>query len=137
MASPIPGGSQRVPAPGDFNCDHIGLGADARWPLPRGLIVVLSMTGLLVSVLALKQFAGIIAPVLLALILVISFHPLIGILCRRGAPQSQCRRSSPWRAVTWDPARACGLTADGDESQLTTLFDVLQPGDPDFDVVLP
>ena len=49
-----------------------GLGADARWPLPRGLIVVLSMTGLLVSVLALKQFAGIIAPVLLALILVIS-----------------------------------------------------------------
>jgi hypothetical protein len=26
------------------------LGADARWPLPRGLIVVLSMTGLLVSV---------------------------------------------------------------------------------------
>ena len=84
-----------------------------------------------------KQFAGIVAPVLLALILVISFHPLIGILCRRGAPQSQCRRSSPWRAVTWDPARACGLTADGDESQLTTLFDVLQPGDPDFDVVLP
>ena len=69
-----------------------GLGADARWPLPRGLIVVLSMTGLLVSVLALKQFAGIIAPVLLALILVISFHPLIGILRRRGAPQ--------WLAVT-------------------------------------
>ena len=69
-----------------------GLGADARWPLPRGLIVVPSMTGLLVSVLALKQFAGIIAPVLLALILVISFHPLIGILRRRGAPQ--------WLAVT-------------------------------------
>ena len=41
-----------------------GLRADARWPLPRGLIVVLSMTGLLVSVLALKQFAGIVAPVL-------------------------------------------------------------------------
>ena len=36
-----------------------------------------------------------------------------------------------------DAARACGLTADGDESQLTTLFDVLQPGDPDFDIVLP
>jgi AI-2 transport protein TqsA len=34
-----------------------------------------------------KQFAGIVAPVLLALILVISFHPLFGILCRRGAPQ--------------------------------------------------
>jgi alkyl sulfatase BDS1-like metallo-beta-lactamase superfamily hydrolase len=36
-----------------------------------------------------------------------------------------------------DAARACGLTADGDETQLTTLFDVLQPGDPDFDIVLP
>jgi hypothetical protein len=69
-----------------------GLRADARWPLPRGLIVVLSMTGLLVSVLALKQFAGIVAPVLLALILVISFHPLIGILRGRGVPQ--------WLAVT-------------------------------------
>ena len=62
------------------------------WMLPRGLIVVLSMTGLLVTVLALKQFAGIIAPVLLALVLVISFHPLTGILRRRGAPL--------WLAVT-------------------------------------
>jgi AI-2E family transporter len=78
--------------PETSNMTTSGLGADARWPLPRGLIVVLSMTGLLVSVLALKQFAGIIAPVLLALILVISFHPLIGILRRRGAPQ--------WLAVT-------------------------------------
>jgi AI-2 transport protein TqsA len=60
--------------------------------LPRGLIVVLSMAGLLVTVLALKQFAGIIAPVLLALVLVISFHPLTGFLRRRGAPL--------WLAVT-------------------------------------
>ena len=60
--------------------------------LPRGLIVVLSMTGILVTVLALKQFAGIIAPVLLAFVLVICFYPLIGILRRRGAPQ--------WLAVT-------------------------------------
>jgi hypothetical protein len=47
--------------------------ADAvpRWLLPRGLIVVLGMTGLLVSVLALQQFASILAPVLLALVLVI------------------------------------------------------------------
>ncbi|MGE0295246.1 alkyl/aryl-sulfatase [Pseudonocardia sp.] len=34
-------------------------------------------------------------------------------------------------------ARAAGLAADGDESQLATLFGVLQPGDPDFDIVLP
>ena len=69
-----------------------GVGTESRWPLPRGLIVVLSMTGLLVTVLALKQFAGIIAPVLLALVLVICFYPLIGFLRRRGAPQ--------WLAVT-------------------------------------
>ena len=60
--------------------------------LPRGLIVVLGMTGLLVTVLALREFAGIIAPVLLALVLVIGFHPLTGILRRRGAPL--------WLAVT-------------------------------------
>lgn len=70
-----------------------GVDTDPRWMLPRGLIVVLSMTGLLVTVLALKQFAGIIAPVLLALVLVISFHPLTGILRRRGAPL--------WLAVTF------------------------------------
>jgi AI-2 transport protein TqsA len=69
-----------------------GVDAEPRWMLPRGLIVVLSMTGLLVTVLALKQFAGIIAPVLLALVLVISFHPLTGFLHRHGAPL--------WLAVT-------------------------------------
>ena len=34
-------------------------------------------------------------------------------------------------------ARTKGLTADGDESQLSTLFGVLQPGDPSFNIVLP
>jgi AI-2 transport protein TqsA len=68
--------------------------ADAvpRWLLPRGLIVLLGMTGLLVSVLALQQFASILAPVLLALVLVIGVHPLTGILRRRGVPL--------WLAVT-------------------------------------
>ena len=60
--------------------------------MPRGLIVVLAVTGLLVSVLALRQFASILGPVLLALILVIGVHPLTGILRRRGAPM--------WLAVT-------------------------------------
>jgi predicted PurR-regulated permease PerM len=60
--------------------------------LPRGLIVVLGATGLLVSVLALQRFASILAPVLLALILVIGVYPLTGILRRRGAPV--------WLAVT-------------------------------------
>jgi predicted PurR-regulated permease PerM len=44
--------------------------------MPRGLIVVLGGTGLLVGVLALRQFASIIGPVLLALILVVGVHPL-------------------------------------------------------------
>ena len=66
--------------------------AAQRWLMPRGLIVLLGMTGLLVSVLALQQFASILAPVLLALILVIGVHPLTGILRRRGVPM--------WLAVT-------------------------------------
>lgn len=36
-----------------------------------------------------------------------------------------------------DAARANGLKAEGDESQLATLFGVLQPGDPGFNIVLP
>jgi predicted PurR-regulated permease PerM len=60
--------------------------------LPRGLVVVVAITGLLVTTLALQQFASILAPVLLALVLVIGVHPLTGILRRHGAPQ--------WLAVT-------------------------------------
>ncbi len=41
---------------------------------------------MLVAALALRQFAGIVAPVLLALVLVITVHPLTGILRRRGLP---------------------------------------------------
>lgn len=66
--------------------------AEPRLLMPRGLIVVLAVTGLLVGVLALRQFTSILAPILLALILVIGVHPLTGFLRRRGAPQ--------WLAVT-------------------------------------
>jgi AI-2 transport protein TqsA len=66
--------------------------AERRVLMPRGLIVVLAAAGLLVSVLALRQFAAILAPVLLALILVMGAHPLTGFLRRRGAPM--------WLAVT-------------------------------------
>ena len=54
--------------------------AEPRLPLRRGLIVVLAVTGLLVSVLAQRQFASILGPVLLPLILVIGVHPMTGIL---------------------------------------------------------
>jgi AI-2 transport protein TqsA len=63
-----------------------GAADEPRLLLPRGLIVVLGMTGLLVTILALQQFATILPPVLFALVLVIGFHPLTGILRRRGAP---------------------------------------------------
>jgi AI-2 transport protein TqsA len=56
-------------------------------PMPRGLVVVLGLTGLLVSTLALQQFSSILAPVLLALVLVIGVHPLTGFLRRHGFPQ--------------------------------------------------
>jgi alkyl sulfatase BDS1-like metallo-beta-lactamase superfamily hydrolase len=36
-----------------------------------------------------------------------------------------------------DAARSSGLTASGDESQLASLFSVLQPGDPGFNIVEP
>ena len=49
-------------------------------PLPRGLTVVLTVTELLVSVLAQRQFASILGPVLLSVILVIGVYPMTGIL---------------------------------------------------------
>jgi predicted PurR-regulated permease PerM len=69
-----------------------GAPAERRWMMPTGLIIVIVSTGVLVSVLALRQVAGIVAPVLLALILVIGVNPLTGILRRRGVPM--------WLAVT-------------------------------------
>jgi AI-2 transport protein TqsA len=88
--SPVAGEVEPVPA--QQACGVTGPGGAApRW-LPRGLIVVLGTTGILVTTLALQQFATIVAPVLLGLVLVIGFHPLTGILRRRGAPL--------WLAVT-------------------------------------
>ena len=36
-----------------------------------------------------------------------------------------------------DAARSNGLTTEGDERQLTSLFSVLQPGDRGFNIVEP
>ena len=55
--------------------------------MPRGLVVILSLTGLLVSMLALRQFSGVVAPVLLALVLTIAMHPLTGRFVRWGLPK--------------------------------------------------
>jgi len=72
-------------ADGGARLTHAGVtGLDAAaqpgGPLPRGVTVVLAVTGLLVSVLAQRQFASILGPVLLPLILVIGVHPMTGIL---------------------------------------------------------
>jgi AI-2 transport protein TqsA len=61
-------------------------------PMPRGLVVILASTGLLLTTLALQQFSSLISPVLLALVLVVGVHPLTGLLRRRGAPT--------WLAIT-------------------------------------
>jgi hypothetical protein len=48
--SPMAGESLRVLHPQAGSMTTSGVDTEPRWPLPRGLIVVLSMTGLLVSV---------------------------------------------------------------------------------------
>ncbi|GAY08070.1 hypothetical protein TOK_6263 [Pseudonocardia sp. N23] len=60
--------------------------------LPRGLIVVLGLAAFVIIVAGLQGISSILAPTLLALVLVIGVHPLTGILRRRGAPM--------WLAVT-------------------------------------
>jgi predicted PurR-regulated permease PerM len=76
-------------------------GGGAPWGLPRGLIVVLATAGLLGAILGLQQFRSILAPVLLALVLVVGVHPVTGMLRRRGVP--------PWLAVTTTLLTVCGI----------------------------
>jgi predicted PurR-regulated permease PerM len=57
-----------------------------RWPLPRGLIVLLALAAMVVVVAGLRAFAEILGPVFLALMLTVAVHPLIPRLRRAGAP---------------------------------------------------
>ncbi|MCW0213509.1 MAG: AI-2E family transporter [Pseudonocardia sp.] len=81
---PQPGGAAAPAQPPGVPAARAGLSGAA---MPRGLVVILCITGLLITTLALQQFSTILAPVLLALVLVIGVHPLAGILHRHGAPQ--------------------------------------------------
>jgi AI-2 transport protein TqsA len=63
-----------------------------RWPLPRGLIVLLALAAMVVVVGGLRAFAEILGPVFLALMLTVAVHPLMTRLRRAGAPT--------WLAVT-------------------------------------
>lgn len=57
------------------------------WLLPRGLIVLLGLTGLVVTVTGIRAFAGIVGPVFLALMLTVAVHPLPEFLRRKGLPR--------------------------------------------------
>jgi len=63
-----------------------------RWPLPRGLIVLLALAAMVVVIAGLRAFAEILGPVFLALMLTVAVHPLTNRLHRAGAPR--------WAAVT-------------------------------------
>src|SRR3712207_2697544 len=57
---------------------------EVRRVLPLWLIVVLGVAGTFVAVWGLHTYRGLITPVLLAFVLVVVVHPLVGILVRRG-----------------------------------------------------
>ena len=83
---------------------------------------------MLVAVLAIRQFAGIVAPVLLALVLVIAVHPLTGILRRRGLPM--------WLATTITLIAVLGLIvglAAAVALSIARLATILPTYEDDFD----
>jgi predicted PurR-regulated permease PerM len=55
--------------------------------LPRWLIVILGVAGTVIALAGIRSAAGLIAPIFLALMLVITVHPLLGWAQRRGMPQ--------------------------------------------------
>jgi AI-2 transport protein TqsA len=54
--------------------------------LPRGLLVLLSMAGAVVAVAGLRSAFGIVGPAFLALMIVITIHPLLAWLQRHRVP---------------------------------------------------
>jgi AI-2 transport protein TqsA len=57
-----------------------------QYSLPRGLIILLGIAAALVAALGMRQFSGILGPVLLALVLSIAVHPVRRFADRRGLP---------------------------------------------------
>ena len=60
--------------------------ADRALPLPRGLLVLLSVAGVVVAVAGLRSAAGLVGPAFLALMIVITIHPLLAWLQRHRVP---------------------------------------------------
>jgi AI-2 transport protein TqsA len=71
-----------APAPGPAR----SRAADRALAPPRGLLVLLSMAGVVVAVAGLRSASGIVGPAFLALILVITIHPLLAWLQRQRVP---------------------------------------------------
>ena len=69
--------------------------------LPRGVIVLLGSAGAVVTIAGIRAFADLLGPVLLALVLTISVHPMLGRLQRRGWPG--------WLAVTVTTLAVIGM----------------------------
>ena len=57
------------------------------WTIPRGLIVVLSLAGVVVAVGGMRSISGILGPAFLALMIVVGVDPLMGWLVRRRVPR--------------------------------------------------
>ena len=64
-----------------------GAPVPSQWLLPRGLIVLLGLTGLVVTVAGTKAFSSILGPVFLALMLTVAVHPVPDWLQRKGLPR--------------------------------------------------
>jgi AI-2 transport protein TqsA len=60
--------------------------AEEKWSLPRGEIVVLGSAGVIITVLGMRQLQDILAPTVLALVIVIAVAPFGNWLKRKGAP---------------------------------------------------
>jgi AI-2 transport protein TqsA len=55
-------------------------------PVPRGLVLLATGAGAVIAIAGLRAVADIVAPVFLALVLIVAVHPLDGLLRRRGVP---------------------------------------------------
>ncbi len=77
----------REPTDGDSAVRAASVPNPARWPLPRGLIIVLGVAAVVVAVAGMRSIPGILGPVFLALVLTILVDPIRAALIRRRAPR--------------------------------------------------
>ena len=59
---------------------------ESRPLLPRGLLIILGISGALVAALGVRAFSGVFAPVFLGVVLSITVQPLRRLPARRGLP---------------------------------------------------